>query len=206
MDYSKIASHEALKQTTEALTKNGFTVTTVDTQEQAKVEALKLIPAGAEVMNMTSVTLVQTGIVKEITESGKYQAVHTELKKMDRKTQSLQMQKLGAAPEYVIGSVSAVTQDGIVLIASNTGSQLPAYAYGSVHVIWLVGAQKIVSNLDAALKRIWDYVLPLETERAKKAYGLPETWDSFPSKILMVNRENTAGRINIILVKEVLGF
>lgn len=206
MDYSKLASEQELKQAAAALTKNGFTVSIVDTGEQAKAEALKLIPQGAEVMNMTSVTLVETGLVKEITESGNYKAVHNELKKMDRKTQSPQMQKLGAAPEYAVGSVHAVTQDGKVLIASNTGSQLPAYAYGSSHVIWVVGAQKIVKDLQDGHKRIWEYVLPLETVRARKAYGLPETWNSNPSKILEINRELTPGRINMILVKEVLGF
>ena len=116
------------------------------------------------------------------------------------------MQKLGAAPDYALGSVHAITQDGKVLVASGTGSQLPADAYGAGNVIWVVGAQKIVQNQDEGMKRIFDYVLPLETVRARKAYGLPDTWNSYPSKILIFNREATPERITIVLVKEVLGF
>ena len=122
---------------------------------------------------------------------------------MDRNTQGLEMQRLGAAPEFVIGSVHAVTQDGKVMIASNSGSQLPAHAYGSSNVIWVVGIQKIVKNIDEGFKRIYEHSLPLESERARKAYNMP---GSFVSKILIINKEIKPGRITIIFVPEILGF
>ncbi len=122
---------------------------------------------------------------------------------LDRETQGLEMQKLGAAPEWAVGSVHAVTQEGHVVIASNTGSQLPGYAYGSQHVVWIVGTQKIVENLDGAMKRIYDYVLPLESDRAHKAYGVD---GSNVSKMLIVNKEVNPQRITLIFVNEKLGF
>ena len=152
---------------------------------------------------MTSVTLDKIGISKEINESGNYNSVRKKLMTMDRKTQGKEMQKLGAAPEYAIGSVHAVTEDGKILVASNSGSQLPAYVYSSNNVIFVVGTQKIVKNLNDAFKRIYEYTLPLESERAKKAYGVP---GSFVSKILIINREINPGRIKLIFVNEVLGF
>jgi hypothetical protein len=114
------------------------------------------------------------------------------------------MQKIGASPEFALGSVHAVTEDGHLLIASNTGSQLPAYAYGSAKVIWVVGTQKIVPNLETGIKRIYDYVLPLESEHINKLYNL--TMGSFVSKLLIINREPIPGRLTIILVKQPLGF
>lgn len=121
---------------------------------------------------------------------------------MDRKTQGVQMNQLGGAPEWVIGSVHAVTEDGAVFVASNSGSQLGAYAYGAQKVIWVIGTQKIVKNRDEAFRRLSEYSLPLEDERAQKAYGV----HSGVSKILMVNKETQPGRITAILVKEKLGF
>ena len=156
-----------------------------------------------EVMTMTSVTLDTIGVPQEIQSSKKYNFVREKLMSMDRKTQSVEMQKLGAAPEWAIGSVHAITEDGHAMIASNTGSQLPAYAYASPHVIWVVGAQKIVTNVDEGMKRIYDYVLPLESERAHKAYGVPA---SAVNKLLVVHKEVIPNRITVILVKEVLGF
>jgi len=121
---------------------------------------------------------------------------------MDRKTQGLEMQKLGAAPEWAVGSVHAVTEDGKVIIASASGSQLPSYAYGSSHVVWVVGSQKIVKDLDEGMKRVREYVLPLESERAMKAYGQP----SSINKLLILNKEANPGRITMVIVKEKLGF
>jgi acyl-CoA hydrolase len=111
--------------------------------------------------------------------------------------------KLGNGPDYAVGSVHAVTEDGKILIASNTGSQLPAYAYGAGKVVWVVGTHKITKDLDAGMKRIYDYVLPLESVRANKAYGVP---GSFVSKLLIINKEVSPGSLIIIFVPEVLGF
>jgi hypothetical protein len=203
MDFSKSVKPEVIGRASEALAANGFNVVVVETGAQAKQEVLNLIPKNAEVMTMTSVTLDSIGIAKAINDSGDYDSVRLKLNTMNRATQGRDMQKLGAAPTYTIGSVHAITQDGKVVIASNTGSQLPAYAYGASKVIWVVGAQKIVKNLDEAMKRIYDYVLPLESERAKKAYGAP---GSFVSKLLIVNKEVSKDRITIVIVKEPLGF
>jgi len=122
---------------------------------------------------------------------------------MNRDTEGRQMQQLGSAPEWTLGSVHAVTENGEVVIVSNTGSQLPAYAYGSSHVIWVVGTQKIVKNLDQAMERVSEHVLPLESVRVQKAYGMP---NSNVSKVLIVNNEIAPGRTTIIFVREVLGY
>jgi L-lactate utilization protein LutC len=203
MDYSKIASDEQINTTKSALEKNGFDVIVVEKSDKARETVLNILPQGGDVMTMTSVTLDKTGIAKEINESGKYTSIRNKLNSLDRNTQGREMQQLGAAPDWTVGSVHALTEDGMVVVASNTGSQLPAYSYASSHVIWVVGAQKIVPNLDEAMKRLYDYVLPLESKRAHEAYGVPA---SFISKLLIFHREVTPKRITIVLVKEALGY
>jgi hypothetical protein len=89
-----------------------------------------------------------------------------------------------------------------VLIASNTGSQLPAYVYGARHVIWVVGTQKIVKDVSEGMQRIWEYCLPLEDERAREAYGV----GSAVNKLLIIHGEVRPNRITVIFVKAVLGF
>lgn len=203
-NWKNLATDISITTTIESLKKNGIEAEAVDTGEQAKEKVLALLPKGAEVMNMSSVTLESLGLVAEIMESGNYDSVKKKLKSMDRKTEGLQMQKIGAAPEYSVASVHAVTEDGHIFIASNTGSQLPADAYGSAHVIFVVGTQKIVKNNDDAFKRIYEYVLPLESEHINKQYNI--TAGSFVSKLLIINREIVPGRIHVIFVKEILGF
>ncbi len=185
-----------MEKTAEALKKNGIEAFVVESGEEAKKKVLEMVPAGAEVMVMSSVTLDTVGL-------SELDTVKKQLMAMDRATQGREMRKAGSAPDWTIGSVQAVTEDGQVVIASNSGSQLPAYAYGAGKVIWVVGAQKIVANLDAAFKRIYEYVLPLESERVKIAYGIDK---SNVSKLLVINREIVPDRITVILVKQKLGF
>ncbi|HZQ30027.1 MAG TPA: LUD domain-containing protein [Patescibacteria group bacterium] len=200
--WAKIPSDEVLEKTVHSLGENGMDAIVVENSEEAKNKVLEILPKGAEVMTMTSRTLETIGVLPEINESGNYDSVRNKLNSMKRDTQGREMQRLGAAPEWVMGSVHAVTQDGKVLIASNTGSQLPAYVYGSDHVIWVVGAQKIVKDLDEAWKRLYEHVLPLESERLKKVYGVP----SNVSKVLIVQKEIKPGRITLIFVREAIGF
>lgn len=202
--WNQIPTTEVVKKTATALEANGMKTVIVENGEEAKQKALELIPTGAEVMTMQSISLKDIGLDKEIDESGNYNSVRNKLSGMDRATQGAEMQKLGASPEWAVGSVQAVTVDGTVIMVSNTGSQLGAYAYGSAHVIWIVGIQKIVSSTDEALDRVNDYVLPLESERLSQVLGKP--YASSVSKILIIKKEIKPDRVTLILVKEKLGF
>jgi hypothetical protein len=201
-NWSTVATEEEIVKTVEALNANGINTVVVNNATDAKNKVLEMLPSGAEVMDMISATLENTGLTSEIRESGKYNSVHKALQTMDRATQGSQMQKMGAGPDWAIGSVHAVTMDGRVLMASNSGSQMPAYVYGANHVIWVVGSQKIVSDTNEGIKRIYEYCLPIESERAKKAYGVE---GSNVNKLLLINRELKPDRIHMILVRESVG-
>lgn len=202
--WNQLPSKETIDKTINALKKNGIDTQIVETGSEAKKIVLDLIPKGSEVMTMTSITLDAIGLSEEINEEGsKFKPVRDKLYAMNRATETQEMNRLGAAPEYAVGSVHAVTEDGYVLIASNTGSQLPAYGYGALKVVWVVGAQKIVKDTEEGLKRIYEHSLPLESERAKKAYGVA---GSSVNKILIINKEVQPQRITLVLVNEVLGF
>lgn len=201
-DFGQLAKDESINKAKDALTKNGINVLVVENGAEAKEKVLQMVPSGAEIMNMSSVTVDSIGLAKEINESGKYNSVRKKFATMDKKTQGLEMQKLGAAPEWAVGSVHAVTEDGKVIVASATGSQMSAYVYGSSHVVWVVGSQKIVKDLDEGMKRIYEYVFPLENERAMKAYGQ----GSGINKLLIFNKEVNPARLTMIIVKEKLGF
>lgn len=202
MNWDKLATSKIIEETKNALSANGFNVLIAENGQNAKDEVLKLLPNGAQVMTMASVTLDATGISKAINDSGDFDSIKNKLMSMDRKTQGREMSRLGSAPEYAVGSVHGITSDGHVMIASASGSQLPAYAYGANKVIWVVGGQKIVKSIEEGFKRIYEYSFPLENQRALKAYGM----GSSVNKILILNKEPIPNRSTIIIVKEILGF
>ena len=175
--WARLASDEQIERTAAALEINGMRAIVVETGDEARHQVFSLLPAGAQVMTMRSRTLETIGVAAEIDEpSGlaaapRYDAVRPRLLQMDTKTQWPEMRRLGASPDYAVGSVHAVTEQGEVFVASASGSQLAAYVYGAGLVIWVVGSQKIVPDRDAAFKRIYEYSFPREDERAHEAYG-----------------------------------
>ncbi len=198
--YAHLASDEQIERTVKALEANGIRTLVVANAEEACAKLFEILPAGVEVFTATSRTLDTLGVQSEIDQ--RYDSVRVKLAGLDPKTQGREMAKLGATPEVILGSVHAVTETGSLVIASATGSQLAGYASAAAKVVWLVGAQKIVPNLDEAMKRLYEYTYPLEDERALQVYGV----NSGVNKLLIVHREVTPGRATLILIKENLGF
>ena len=201
-EYAKQATDEKIERTSKALEANGIQTLIAETGADAKRLFLELIPEGSEVFLSSSVTLEQLGIVADVDQSGKFDAVRPRMYAMNRETQGREIRKLIAAPDFAAGSVHAVTEDGHVLIASATGSQLGPYASGAGRVIWVVGAQKIVKDLNDGLRRLNEHVVPLEEEHMQQLYKV----GTAVNEMLIVNRATRPGRITMILVKEELGF
>ncbi|MBX4197020.1 lactate utilization protein [Candidatus Saccharibacteria bacterium] len=200
--FSQATSYSEIQKATKALENHGFKVKVVDNLIDAKEEVENLIPAGSEVFTATSRTLEKSGLDKEFNESGKYVSVRNKFMELyGQPDKSVEMKRIGSGADYAVGSVHAVTQDGQVVVASASGSQLPNYAYGASNVIWVVGSQKIVKDLAEGLQRIEDYTFHLEDERAKAAYGTGSSLNK-----LLIYRQEPAGRVTIILVKEPVGF
>ena len=145
---------------------------------------------GAEVYNNTSQTLEAIGVADDIERSGRYQPLRLRLYRMDREMQHREMRTLAALPDYVVGSVHALTEGGSLLIASASGSQLGPLVSGAGQAILVIGAQKIVSDVVTGLRRIYEYCYPLEDARARQAYGVP----SGVNNILIINKVITPGR------------
>lgn len=202
MDWKKLASKEIIEKTIKNLNERGINALLTETGAEAKGKAVSLLPAGSRVLVSTSRTADAIGLTEEIENSGKYKSVRKEYMALNHETEGNKIRELRTIPEYIVGSVHAVTEDGEVVIASNTGSQLGAYVYGAQKVIWVVGTQKIVKNLDEAFKRIYEYVLPLESERLEKQAGIK----SNVSKLLIVNKEVVKGRVTLIFINQALGF
>jgi hypothetical protein len=184
-----------------ALRSHKIEVIVVETGEQARQAVLQLVPEGAEVHSGKSKTLEEVGLYREFVESGRYDAIRPRIFAMDRQTQGREIRKLVAAPDFMLGSVAAITLDGALVAASATGSQLGAYASGAGRLILVVGSQKIVPDLDAALRRIRDVVFPWENAQVRARLGV----DTILEKVLVLYGEWQAGRTTVVLVREPVG-
>jgi hypothetical protein len=201
-EFAKLAVNERIERTSKALEANGIQTLVAEDRAEAKRLFFELIPDGSEVFLGASVTLEQLGIAADVDQSGRFDAVRPKMYAMNRETQGREIRKLISAPDFAAGSVHAVTEDGHVLIASATGSQLGPYASGAGKVIWVVGAQKIVKDLNDGLRRLNEHVVPLEDAHMQELYKVGTS----VNEMLIVNRAFRPDRITMIIVKEELGF
>ncbi|MEV7135303.1 LUD domain-containing protein [Arthrobacter sp. NPDC093128] len=196
------AEDARVMRTAAALEAHGITVLRAPNAAEAKRIVLDLIPAGSQVHHGASQSLEVSGIAEEIESSGRYESLRPRVFGMDRATQADEIRRLTASPDVMLGSVHAVTETGSLVAASASGSQLGPYASGAGKVILVVGTQKIVPDLEGALRRIDEYAFPLEDARAQAAYGI----HSGVNKVLIINREWAPNRITVVLCDQALGF
>jgi hypothetical protein len=198
---SSTASEETIDRVAAAIRANHIEVLVVDRAEEARRAVVDRIPLGAEVHSAKSKTLQDIGVFAELFESGRYDSLRARYMRMDRQTQGREIRKLIAAPDYMLGSVNAVTESGDLVIASASASQLGPYAYGAGRLLLVIGSQKIVRDLDEAWRRIEQYVFAYEDAQVRARMNM----GTFLGKVLIMRREWIDGRVTVILVREPVG-
>lgn len=196
------AAADAIERAAEAARANGLTVEVVDTVADARKLVTDLLPKDKSVFTASSETLRLSGILADIDESGEYDSLRAQVRAEGIERDFDQMRRRTMTPDVVVGSVHAVTEQGHLVAGSASGSQLAAYAHGAGQAVWVVGAQKVVPDLETALRRIRSYSYPKENERCLAVYDAP----SVLGKILIIEREVVPGRDTLVLVREPIGF
>jgi acyl-CoA hydrolase len=199
--FGKPASEESIQRAATALRAHNFSVEVVDDPAGARRYVNSVLPKDQSILTASSETVRISGLEEDINRSGNYNAVRPQLEKLDRATQRAEMRRLSASPDVIVGSVHAITEDGKIVAASASGSQLGPYAGGAGKVIWVVGSQKIVPDIGTAMRRVEYYAYPKEDVRAREKYGMP----SALLKILTINGD-WPGRSTVVIVREPIGF
>jgi hypothetical protein len=195
------AAEETLQHVVAKLHERNIEAVIVDSGDDARKLVLERLPKGAEVHSGKSKTLQEAGIFDLLQDPDEYDFLRARYMKMDRKTQAREIRKMISSPDFMLGSVNAVTEDGILVAVSATGSQLGPYASAAGKIILVIGSQKVVPDLETALRRMRDYVLPWEDAQVRQVVPA----GSFVGKILIIEREWVPGRMEVILVRKPIG-
>ena len=205
MNYDMIPSADIIEKTANALRERGVEVFGAVDRAEALAKVKELIPNGASVNNGSSRTLEEIGFIDYLkSDAHRWNNLHAAVVAEKDPVKQAQLRNASIFADYYLGSAHAIAQTGEMIIASASGSQIPPIAFTSRNLIFVVGAQKIAPTYDDAMKRLREYVVPLEDKRMKDA-GMGGT---VLAKILTFNREPAfMGRaVRVILVKEKLGF
>lgn len=199
-NYAQPVDRSTLERAAEALTAHGMEARIVARADVIRLVD-ELIPDDAVVYTATSRTLDELGVSDHVRHAARFRTTRTHTETLDPATQMSEFRRHVSTMDVAIGSVHAITEDGKAVIASASGSQLAAYAFGADTVIWVVGAQKIVPDLESAFDRIEEHSLPLESQRLQEAYGMP----SAIGKELIIHSERP-GRFHVLILEEAIGF
>jgi hypothetical protein len=187
----------------DALAKRGFSPIHVRSGQEARDAVLDLLPEDALVAHGSSTTLQQIGLVDALQNSSRIRYGNAEWLAEDDAAKRTALRKdISLNADVYLGSVQALTCAGQAVGADQSGSRQAFYTFGPKKVVWVVGVNKLVNDLEAAIARVYEVALPQEDARAKEiGWG-----GSAVNKLVVYEAEPVTDRITIVLVDEELGF
>ena len=200
-----------VERTLNALKKNNFEALFVSDSKSAIEEVMKQIPDGSTVGVGGSVTLGQTGLLDVL----KNRNIHLVWPMIQGKTPEEihgLIQKSFAADIFLTGA-NAITEDGKLFNVDATGNRVGAMFIGPKKVIIVSGVNKIVKDIEAAEKRLKEWVAPQNAKRLGRKTPCAETGVcadcSSPDRICNIDvtlrKKPSRTQVVIILVGESLG-
>ena len=174
-------------------------------------KALELIPKGSSIGWGGSMTLTETGLMDAI-QNGDYKIINREL----AKTPEEQRKVYGeiCCSDYFLMSTNAITIDGELINIDGRGNRVSFLCYGPQNVLILTGINKIVTDIDAGLKRARDIAAPPNTVRLNRKTPCAITGkcencyspDCICSQFVVTRRSGVPNRIKVIIIGEELGY
>ncbi|MBO4291475.1 MAG: lactate utilization protein [Lachnospiraceae bacterium] len=177
-------------------------------KEEALRKALELIPMESSVTMGGCMSAREIGLV-EILQKGDYNFI-------DRDAYEDKRAAMLAAydADVFLSSANAITQDGILINIDGNSNRVSAIAQGPKKVIFIVGMNKVCSDVDSAMKRARNVAAPINAQRFGLSTPCAKTGTCFNCKspdticcqFLITRFSRHEGRIHVILVNDQLGF
>ena len=200
-----------IERTIHALKKNNFEALYVSDSKAAFEEVMKRIPDGATVGVGGSVTLGQVGLLDALKDRKiKFIWPAQQGKSIEER---LDLIRQSFSSNIFLTSTNAITEDGKLFNVDATGNRVGAMFIGPKKVIVVSGVNKIVKDIEAAEKRVKEWVAPQNAKRLGRKTPCAETGVcadcSSPERICNINvtlrKKPILTEVVIILVGESLG-
>jgi L-lactate utilization protein LutB len=178
------------------------------TKEEALKKALELIPEGSSIAMGGAMSAHEIGLVEAV-KAGNYKFI-------DRDAADDKRAAMLAAydADFFLSSANAMTEDGIIINIDGNSNRVSAIAQGPKKVLFIVGMNKICSDVDGAMKRARNVAAPINAQRFGLSTPCAKTGscmdckspDTICCQFLMTRFSRHADRIHVILVNDNLGF
>jgi L-lactate utilization protein LutB len=195
-----------------ALTKNGITVVIAGTGQEARDKILAMIPAQASVGVGGSRTMVEIGLLDAL-RSGGYGLIDQYDPKLSKEA-AFKARRDGLHADYFVAGTNAVTEDGKLVNVDGLGNRVAGFAFGPEKVVIVVGRNKIVKDVEAALERVKNLAAPMNAKRFGAATPCATTGrcsdcdsaERICNLTLIIEKQRIPARMTVVLINEELGF
>ena len=176
--------------------------------EEAVAKALELIPEGASVTMGGCMSAYEIGLVEQL-KNGNYNFIDRD--KMEDKRAAM----LAAYDaDFFLSSANAMTEDGELVNIDGNSNRVSAICQGPKKVLFIIGMNKVCSDLDGAMKRARNVAAPINAQRFGLTTPCAKTGacadckspDTICCQFLMTRYSRHKDRIHVILVNDNLGF
>lgn len=210
-DYHKERQEKRARTVIKGLESRGMEGYYAATKEDALKKALELIPEGAKIGWGGSFSVDEIGL-KQAVLNGNYEIKNRDAAKTPEERREAEL--FGHGADYFLTSSNAVTEDGVLVNIDGSGNRVSAIASGPLHVLMIVGMNKIAKNTDDAVYRARNIAAPINTHRfpintpcrTTGACADCKSPDNICCSFLITRYSRVPGRIKVILVNEDLGF
>ena len=177
-------------------------------REEAKRIALSLIPEGSSVTMGGALSAQEIGLVDAVQE-GNYTFIDRS-KFEDRRAALL----AAYDTDWFLSGTNAMTEDGVLVNIDGNANRVSCIANGPKHVLFIVGMNKVTSDVDSAMKRARNVAAPINAQRFDLSAPCCKTGacmdckspDTICCQFLITRFSRHEGRIHVILVNDTLGF
>ena len=199
-----------------ALENNNFEVFLADNTLAAKDIVMEEILPRINAKSVSwgdSLTLEATGILEEIKRHPDIDLIETFAKNMSRED-SMGRRRQALLADLFFTGTNALTDKGQLVNLDMIGNRVGAIAFGPQNVILFIGRNKIVSNLEDAMKRVKDYAAPLNAIRHKDmktpcretSYCMDcKSPDRICNTWVITEKSYPKGRIKVVLINKDIG-
>lgn len=183
----------------------------VQTKDEALKKSLELIPENSSVSWGGSSSIEEIGL-KEKIRNGKYIVFDREkAQTLEEKTKIIHQ---GLTSDFFLASCNAVSEDGILVNIDGLANRLAGICYGPKHVLFIVGINKIVKNIEDAISRARNISAPINAQRFDIDTPCKKTGccydclspDTICCQLLITRYSKIKDRMILILVNENLGY
>lgn len=203
---------QKINRTIEALNKNNMNGYFVKDNEELLEKLKELIKDGDKVAFGGSMSIIEAGVL-DFLRKGNYELLDR-YKEGLTKEEIVDIYKGAFTSDCYIASSNAVTENGELYNVDGNGNRVSAMLYGPEKVILICGINKIVKDVDEAIKRNREFSAPMNARRlnkktpcAKVGYCMDcKSEDRLCNEYTLIRRQNNKERMHVIFLNDDLGY